>query len=948
MDLLFSAETRLYELEWPSGAPGSLLVEAWWGREALSAGFEIVIDGLSTDAFLELKAFMGQPVTLVTTLADGTLSRRSALVRAADKLGADGGFTRYRLTLVPWTWLLGRGRHNRVFQDKSVVEIIDLVFGDYAAHAAWQWSDEVGEFLADTRPRSFCVQYRESDYAFVSRLLAEEGLAWCVEEDEAAPAGHRIRLFADSVACPSDEQSDTQGAIRFHRVDSQETEDAITALGSRRQLDTTVMTVLSYDYKAKRAVTAQVPTHHSFGGEHAPVLEHYEPAGQYAHATRGEADRYLRLAMQAREARYKSFFGRGSVRTFRPGFAFDLSESPLDLLEEGEQAGQDTGDNRRFLLTELTHVGINNLSGESIDKVAKRLAGPLGGDDLPTGDTLAPLSAPTQLPAELLDLARQRGYGNRFETLRAKVPWRPRLRDDTGVRINPRPLAPGPMTAIVVGPHGEDRPNGVDEIWCDALGRIKVRFHWQRGERADDRLTCWLRVASRQAGNGMGWQWLPRIGQEVLVDFLEGDIDRPLVIGALYNGQGEGGVIPTPGGDNHKTADTSVFNEATDHSPSGQGNLAAGHSPAWHGAASTSHAHAAALSGFKTKAFGGEGYNQLVFDDTDDQQRVQLKTTQHHTELNLGHLVHQADNYRGSFRGAGAELRTDAYGALRGGQGVLMSTWARRTPAEPAGDLTAGMALLNQAKTLASTLSKAAKTHQTVELANSVGSSQANGSFVDPKLAPIPAMHQTASGMVEHSALNPAESDANNKNTQVSSDKVPHFTDPAIIQAAKAGLANVAGQHLQFANGETFTAMSGQDTDIAVGGKARVHTGQAIGLLAGAIQPGEGNTGITLIAAKDPVDMQAQSDQLKLQAKQDLKLVSARADIDFAAAKKVHLAVAGGASITIDGGITVECPGTITVHASKKSFSGPVQGGYSLPNFPRSDFRIKKRFSFSS
>ncbi|MBT0964174.1 DUF2345 domain-containing protein, partial [Denitromonas iodatirespirans] len=144
----------------------------------------------------------------------------------------------------------------------------------------------------------------------------------------------------------------------------------------------------------------------------------------------------------------------------------------------------------------------------------------------------------------------------------------------------------------------------------------------------------------------------------------------------------------------------------------------------------------------------------------------------------------------------------------------------------------------------------------------------------------------------------------------------------------------VAGGHLQLSNGETLNLMSGEDTNLAVAGKARIHTGQAIGLVAGAIRPGENNTGITMIAAKDDIEMQAQSDEMKFQAKDEVTLQSITEHIDFAAGKRIVLAVEGGASITIDGGITVECPGTMTVHASQKSFSGPVREEYPLPVMP--------------
>jgi uncharacterized protein (DUF2345 family) len=197
--------------------------------------------------------------------------------------------------------------------------------------------------------------------------------------------------------------------------------------------------------------------------------------------------------------------------------------------------------------------------------------------------------------------------------------------------------------------------------------------------------------------------------------------------------------------------------------------------------------------------------------------------------------------------------------------------------------------------------------------------------------------------MVDAKDQNTAKTDAHNKNIRTT-DKRPQLTDPAILQAGKAGIATVAGQNLQFANGETLVLESGEDTNLAIAGKARVHSGQAIGLLAGAIKAGDNNTGIKLIAAQDDIDLQAQSDEMKFLAKKDVKLVSATQHIDFAAAKKIHIAIEGGASITIDGGITVQCPGTITVHASKKSFSGPANTPFDMPEMPRESMLFDEKF----
>ncbi|MBT0964304.1 phage late control D family protein, partial [Denitromonas iodatirespirans] len=167
--------------------------------------------------------------------------------------------------------------------------------------------------------------------AFVSRLLAEEGIGWCIEEDEAAPAGHRMRLFADSLRWPEDRLSEHANGgrgIRFHRADSQEAQDAIVAFGTHRRFGAGMSTVLSYDYKTKRSVATRVPTVLALGAERAPALERYDDAGQYAFADTREADRYARLMMEALEARHTTFVGRGTVRSLRPGTHVDLLDAP--------------------------------------------------------------------------------------------------------------------------------------------------------------------------------------------------------------------------------------------------------------------------------------------------------------------------------------------------------------------------------------------------------------------------------------------------------------------------------------------------------------------------------------------------------------------------------------------------------------------------------------------
>ena len=163
---------------------------------------------------------------------------------------------------------------------------------------------------------------------------------------------------------------------------------------------------------------------------------------------------------------------------------------------------------------------------------------------------------------------------------------------------------------------------------------------------------------------------------------------------------------------------------------------------------------------------------------------------------------------------------------------------------------------------------------------------------------------------------------------------LPHPHDPMISFAAKEGLGLNAGQSMQLVNGETALLASGQDMQYAVGGQMRWHTGQAIGVLGGAVKAGGGGLGMQLIAAKDSVEIQAQADELRLQARDEVSVLSSNAHIDWAAAKRISLSTAGGANITIENGnIVVQCPGKILVHAGKKNLTGPERVTYGLPLF---------------
>jgi type VI secretion system secreted protein VgrG len=975
----WTSAQRLYNLE-ASGPLADLMVERFSLVDEVSTPFELQLHTLCVHNRIRPQALLGQRITLLATLADGSRHRRSGLVFEARDGGADGGLVRHQLRIRPWIALLAHTRASRVWQDKTLVQIIDDVLGApaYQAHAAWRWgetdaegnTEDLAAFLArgpNGGVRPYCVQYRESDLAFVQRLLAEEGLGWRVEEadpgDSSAPSGHRIVFFADSARWPENasSRSSVGGAgLRFHRASAVEEQDAIQTFGGWRQLTPAATAMLQWDYQAKHALSADASTAHDYTSptlrDMAPWLQQYEPLGATAdtgRCTRAELQHRATCQQQAHEARHKTWLGRSTVRSLRAGEHFALTQSTLDALSELQGEAD-----REFCVHTVHALGVNNLPKELGERLMRQ----------PTRDPFAELDGtPAHTPLNtLLDslaqdpaLAEQAariGYVNRFQALRRLIPWRP--------MPTHAPTALGAQTAIVVGPGGSTSAAGADELYTDALGRIRVQFHWQSAPgadpRPDNRSTCWVRVAQRWAGAGMGLQHIPRIGQEVLLDFVDGDIERPVVLGSLYNGRGEAGLPPTPGGASAQ-ADTSAYQTSHNHGPSAQGNLvgggSGGHSPAWHGGApgsatqgAAAQNNAAALSGFKSKEFGGEGFNQLVFDDTPGQLRVQLATTQHATQLNLGHLVHQADNHRGHYRGLGFELRTDAYGAVRATNGLLITSFGTRA-GEPAGDNAPGMALLKQAATLADSFSNAAKTHQTTALASAIGMLKAGQSKLSEQLAPMKALHQSASGMVSNTSLDAALTDAGKKATQASPGKLPHSTDPIVAITAKTGLATVAGQDLQWASGEAISLQAGQDLQVAGGQQWRLHTGQSLGILAGAIQAGQGakGTGLTVIAGQGPVQMQAQADRAEVAAKNLVNVQSANAHIDWAAAKKVTLTTSGGAQIVIGAeGITVQCPGQITVRAASKSFVGPEAANFPLPKLPQAPFEpIPMAFKFA-
>jgi type VI secretion system secreted protein VgrG len=463
----FSSITRLYELVIGDGseAPEStgFLVEAFMADDAVQeiGARDLIV--LSTDAHVELTSLPGQPGSLEISLADGTRTRFAGDISEVAMLGSDGGFARYRIRISPWLWRLGQVRNSRVWQDKTVIEIVDAVFAPYRPLARWRWSDEARPFMAAAARRGYCCQYRESDLDFVRRLLSAEGLCWRFEQTDGGPG---LVLFADSSdpgAVPEDPTSEDGGGIRFHGAGAVERQDTVQALVARRTLHASLATVLSPNYKSKQSTAASSPSAIRRSSR-LPVLESYDIPGEYAYANRKDAERYADLYMEGRDARTQLWRGRSTVRTLRAGTRVVVSGAPR----------RELGGSAPFTIVRVTSIGVNNLPPPARDALAE-LFGPI--------PELLQELAPNALRDDLAlatAQATETGYANCFEAIPTGFRWRAQPPDSEG-RRNAKPTASGSQSAIVVGPEGSDLPRGADELYCDRLGRVRIRFHWQDG-----------------------------------------------------------------------------------------------------------------------------------------------------------------------------------------------------------------------------------------------------------------------------------------------------------------------------------------------------------------------------------------------------------------------------------------------------------------------------------
>jgi type VI secretion system secreted protein VgrG len=436
-----------------------LLFHRMTAHEELSRLSEFEIDLLSERGDIPPNKILGKNVTVKLELQDGNTRHFNGYVTRFQQAGLHGRYHAYRAIVRPWLWFLTRTADCRIFQEMTVPEIIKQVFSDHALA-------DVKDQLTDTyRKRTYCVQYRETDFDFVSRLMEQEGIYYFFTHAE----DRHTLVLADSYSA----HSAAAGYETLQYVDSERVvrpeQEYISRWSYACEIQPGRYEIDDYDFERPGVdlLVRSRPTREYALAEY----EIFDYPGAYS--KNADGDQYVRVRIDELHAQCEIAAGESNARGVAPGCLFKLT-------------GHARGDqNREYLILAASHAMSYN--------------------EYETGEASGATCT------------------CRFSALNSKQQFRPQ-------RITRKPVMQGPQTAVVVGPAG-------DEIYTDKYGRVKVQFHWDRYGKKDENTSCWIRVSQPWAGKGWGSVSIPRIGQEVIVEFLEGDPDQPIITGRVYNGE---------------------------------------------------------------------------------------------------------------------------------------------------------------------------------------------------------------------------------------------------------------------------------------------------------------------------------------------------------------------------------------------------------------------------
>jgi type VI secretion system secreted protein VgrG len=460
-DASYSQQHRLLALDTPLGKD-VLLLQDLTGHEGLSRLFSYELNLLAFEhSSISFQDIVGQKVTISIQLPDGTPRYINGYVSRFTQGDTDDRmFTHYRAEVVPWLWFLTRQADCRIFQNMTPPDIISQVFNLFG------FKDFRLSLKSEYSELDYCVQYRETSFNFVSRLMEEYGIFYYF--DHAVQGKHTMVLGDQSSALPACPGSPISYDTAVGGLDDPE---AIADWHVEQEVRTGKYTVTDYNFTTpSTSLLANEPTVVKLSASQS--LELYDYPGLYT--TKDQGDVVAKLRMQEEEVSYMVASGASNCRGLATGYTFQLKNH-----YRGDQ-------NTTYVLTEVHHIAS-------------------------VGQTYTSAGTVTE------------SYSNTFRCIPSSVAFHP-------PRVTPKPFVQGPQTALVVGKAGE-------EIWVDKYGRVIVQFYWDRLGKKNENSSCWIRVSQPWAGATWGSIWIPRIGQEVIVSFEEGDPDRPLITGRVYNAE---------------------------------------------------------------------------------------------------------------------------------------------------------------------------------------------------------------------------------------------------------------------------------------------------------------------------------------------------------------------------------------------------------------------------
>ncbi|XZT65630.1 type VI secretion system Vgr family protein [Acinetobacter baumannii] len=812
------------------------------GVHALNDGLKAELLCLSTNATIQLKSFIGVQAAVDIVTERGELTRVTGIITHAQQGQSDGSLTLYKLTLEDPTALWKYRRNSRVFMNKSVVEIWEILFKEwqtknplFAASLSLDLSGLTQTY--DVRP--FVMQHNESDWNFLTRLLRSENISWLIDEaqhivpsTDTSIQAQKLRLIdANSQYQPLDRKT-----IRYHRSSAVEQYDSMTRLTAERSLQPNVMHIQRWQAEIldQEEGIGSVQSKHQHSEHYDNATLGLEQAWNYSPAWIGDlkgedgvtksgnqqVERLNQNLHNYYEAQAKRFIAQTTVRDAYVGYYFELNEHP--------EIDQHESSDKSFLIVSKNFFNQNNLPKDLNDQI---------------NGLLAQSNWAIQNPEN-----SDERQANQLILQRRHIPTTP--------AYNPQIHSPvtHPQRAKVVGPEGE-------EIYVDEWGRIKVRFLFTRsddhshdggaGTNNNDTDSAWIDVLTPWAGEGYGARFLPRIGEIVVIDFFNGDIDRPFVMGRIHEAQRH----PTKFDNKGKLPDTKK------------------------------------LSGIRSKEVSGGGFGQLRFDDTPGQISTQLQSSHGASQLNLGKLSHPKDKAESEDRGEGFELRTDQWGALRAGQGLLVSTHKQDNAKGDHLDAEVAKKQLEGSQTNSKALSDIAKNQKTDEIES------------------IEQLKDFASQIQQ---------------------QIAKFEKALLLLSSPDGIALSSSEDIHISADAQINQIAGDSINISTQKNVIAHAQNRLSLFAA-------QSGLKAVAAQGKVEIQAQSDALDVLANKGITISSTEDCIEISSPKEIVITGASS-QITLNGsGIFPKTGGKFQVNAGQHVFQGGASASVqsSLPPPPK-------------